>query len=164
MSAWDCEHLNTEVRGMRIHGGGLQYRHQCLACGRSASNAISHTLVDKFIEWDVALQESFEEAARAKAAEQRMTALARLDVQDEHWQRAYATYLGTAAWRARKTAVLKRDGGKCVGCLTRQAEEVHHLTYAHVGQEFAFELVSLCSHCHGRFHSEGQAPEFSRDA
>ena len=164
MSAWDCEHQSTEVRAMRIRGGGIQYRHQCLACGSSVGNAISHALVAKFIEWDVDLQERFEAAARAKISEQRQSAIARTDEHSAMWREAYGRYLATPAWRARRAAVLERDGGKCCGCLRRPAEEVHHLTYAHVGHEFAFELVSLCSPCHERFHAEGAAPEFCFDA
>jgi hypothetical protein len=48
---------------------------------------------------------------------------------------------------------MKRENGVCQGCLTNQAEEVHHLSYAHVRNEFAFELVALCHACHRRYHA-----------
>ena len=164
MSAWDCPHPETEVRGMRIHGGGIQYRHQCLTCGRSASNPIGHALVSDFVEWDVALQERFEESARAESAALRAGLAELVQQRNEHWRAAYGRYLASPEWRRKREAVLGRDGGRCQGCLMRPAQEVHHLSYAHVGREFAFELVALCGVCHDRFHADGAAPEFSCDA
>jgi 5-methylcytosine-specific restriction endonuclease McrA len=36
-----------------------------------------------------------------------------------------------------------------------KAEQVHHLTYAHVYDEYTFELVSLCKKCHHeKYHSD----------
>jgi hypothetical protein len=31
---------------------------------------------------------------------------------------------------------------------------VHHLTYAHVFNEFLFELMAVCDECHDRLHRE----------
>ena len=64
----------------------------------------------------------------------------------------YADYLSTLGWKRKHNLVLNRARAKCEGCGMAQATEVHHLTYAHVGAEFLFELVALCGACHDRWH------------
>lgn len=73
----------------------------------------------------------------------------------------YADYLRSEEWAARRTKVMQRAGGICEGCRDRPAEEVHHLTYEHVTQEFLFELVAMCGDCHARFHGELARPRVS---
>ena len=67
-------------------------------------------------------------------------------------QKVYRRYLASDAWQRRRSRVLQRAGGRCEGCGEHPATEVHHLTYDHVGDEFLFELVALCSECHRRIH------------
>lgn len=66
----------------------------------------------------------------------------------------YAAYLKTPAWRERRALVMKRAKNVCEGCGQAKATEVHHLTYAHIGKEFLFELVALCGACHDRWHKQ----------
>lgn len=66
----------------------------------------------------------------------------------------YAAYLETPAWKSRAGLVRKRAKGICEGCGMSRARDVHHLTYAHVGHEFLFELVALCGTCHERWHTK----------
>jgi len=70
------------------------------------------------------------------------------------WRTWYDGYLTTDAWRRRREKVLERAGGVCEGCGERRAVQVHHRTYAHVGDEFLFELVALCTPCHKRLHGK----------
>lgn len=76
---------------------------------------------------------------------------------DEVWEE-YRDYLQSDAWRHRRTLVLERDQYLCQACLINRAEQVHHLTYAHMGQEFLFELVAVCRDCHRRLHPEKDGP------
>lgn len=62
----------------------------------------------------------------------------------------YAAYLRTDQWQSLRKRVMARAGGRCEGCGMVEAAEVHHLTYAHRGNEFLFELVALCEACHLR--------------
>lgn len=64
----------------------------------------------------------------------------------------YAEYLNSEEWWQRRTRVLERSNGLCEGCRNDEATDVHHLTYAHAGDEFLFELVALCAPCHERIH------------
>lgn len=67
-------------------------------------------------------------------------------------RREYDTYLRSPAWALKRVKVLARCGGVCEGCRDGAAVEVHHLTYAHFGDELLFELVALCKGCHDKVH------------
>jgi len=64
----------------------------------------------------------------------------------------YLAHLQSPRWSGLRRQVFLRAGGICEGCGTRPITEVHHLSYAHVGEEFLFELVGLCATCHQRLH------------
>lgn len=72
------------------------------------------------------------------------------------WWAWYRGYLRSAAWAALRVKVLSRAQGRCEGCGAAKASDVHHLTYAHAGAEFLFELVALCRPCHVRWHKWGK--------
>ena len=148
MSQWDCLHDTTEVRTKRIAGGGIQYREQCLTCGRSASNAIAASTMRDFpAEWDEDLHERWQQAIRDSIAA-RTTAAQRMRSEE------YAAYLASTAWKEKREAVLARDRWICQGCRAERACDVHHLTYSHFGRELLFQLVALCRACHDAAHEE----------
>ena len=64
----------------------------------------------------------------------------------------YNDHLSSEKWRELRSLVIDRAGGVCEGCRKRQIEQVHHKTYAHLGNEFCFELIGLCKDCHTRYH------------
>ena len=69
----------------------------------------------------------------------------------QQWWDDYAQYLSSAQWRARADERLRMDNRVCqarVRCRGDYATEVHHLTYAHLGDEPMFDLVSVCHQCH----------------
>jgi len=72
-------------------------------------------------------------------------------------QKEYDAYLLSGKWAEKRRKVLKRAGGLCEGCREREAEQIHHLTYRHIYDEFLFELVALCRPCHDRIHEDGEA-------
>ena len=63
-------------------------------------------------------------------------------------------YYQSLEWKKLRLIVLNRDKYICQGCLKNQATEVHHQSYAHFKEEFMFELISLCRHCHSRYHNK----------
>lgn len=74
-------------------------------------------------------------------------------------QRAYRLYLRSDAWRAKRAAVLERCGRVCENCgagsgLFPVSLDVHHLTYAHIGNEQLEDLRALCRDCHEAEHDE----------
>ncbi len=66
----------------------------------------------------------------------------------------HTAYLKTDKWAMLRSKILERDGGICQGCLEKKAVQVHHITYENIGNEFCFELISLCDECHERVYSE----------
>ena len=66
----------------------------------------------------------------------------------------YLLYLKTPAWKGLRNRTLARAQGHCEGCGRWPATDVHHLTYAHVGQEFLWELRAVCRDCHDRLHPD----------
>lgn len=68
------------------------------------------------------------------------------------FDKAYNLYLQSSEWTVARTNVLRRANGKCEGCGKNPAQQVHHLTYSHVGREFLWELVAICRECHLRLH------------
>jgi 5-methylcytosine-specific restriction endonuclease McrA len=66
----------------------------------------------------------------------------------------YRAYLRSDHWLDIRRRVLQRAQGLCEGCLRRRATQVHHLTYAHAGAEFLWELVAVCEQCHARVHGK----------
>ncbi len=74
----------------------------------------------------------------------------------------YQAYLASEKWGIIRRRVLDRDKGLCQGCLQDKATEVHHRTYQNLFDEFAFELISLCSACHERLHRQRGTPNVAR--
>src|SRR5690606_38602063 len=104
--------------------------------------------------WDTALRERWYQQQRDYWNEQRRERETERARQDRAWWRRYHAHLNSPAWQAIRAKVLARAEGRCEGCGERHAREVHHLTYEHMGHEFLFELVALCSPCHRRLHPE----------
>lgn len=130
----------------------------CERCGRKVRKAAAGLSVwvedgdavvaSKAKAWSDLLQA---ERDRVNAAGIRL--VERLNKIAERQRRAeYDAYLQTETWQAKRAKILARCGGLCEGCGERRALEVHHLTYAHFGDELLFELVALCKPCHGRVH------------
>lgn len=151
-----CEHEEMRLRYRESSNGVIQYRRQCMTCGH-LSQAISHAKLSveekqNAEEVDDGIAERWYEARNAyvkDAYEQlerkRQQMLAQ---QNQEWWDWYNGYCRTAEWQARRTAVFNRDNFMCQACLQRPAEQVHHLTYKHVGNEPLFDLVSVCTRCH----------------
>lgn len=148
---WECAHESTEVRGKRTTVG-IQYRKQCLTCGRSASNAISHALVTTFVDWDEDLERRWEDQASQFHRVRREAREAELNQTAEAQESYRLEYMRSPEWWAKRTAVMERELGVCQGCRTAKANQVHHLTYRHLGRELLFELVALCRPCHEAAH------------
>lgn len=94
---------------------------------------------------------------RANAEKQQAEREADRVAQNERWWAWYNAYLSSEAWRDRRRKVLSRANGRCEGCLDRTATQVHHTTYAHVGNEPLWELRAICDTCHEALHEKREA-------
>ncbi|AFO91729.1 hypothetical protein D1822_09875 [Phaeobacter inhibens] len=63
-------------------------------------------------------------------------------------------YLASDKWAVKRRAVMERDSQRCQACLTRDATEVHHLTYDRIFEEPMFDLVAICRRCHEKLHEK----------
>ncbi len=150
---FDCSHSAREVRLRTVAGGGKQRVWQCLSCGLPQSNPLK--LAD-------AMQATGGEALKPfdDDLESRWTQEFNRQIKDatdryqEQVRSSYGSYLESSAWDIKRRAVLARCRGRCEGCAQADAVEVHHLSYEHVGAEFLFELVGVCSDCHDRLHED----------
>ncbi|TEA78656.1 HNH endonuclease [Allopusillimonas ginsengisoli] len=149
---FDCEHENTIIRRRQIKNGAFQYTHQCLRCGEPVGNPIAKVKAEAMHggpvpDWDVALQEDWEQRRQLSAQAASKAGEA------EFWEN-YNAYLQSDEWKEKRRLVLERDNHLCQGCRRRNATQVHHLTYKHVGRELLFELISICDKCHEVAHDD----------
>jgi predicted HNH restriction endonuclease len=67
-------------------------------------------------------------------------------------------YLGSEGWRLRRILAIEAAGRRCQDCgwgdRTRRFLDVHHLSYARLGDELARDLVVVCRRCHRARHGE----------
>lgn len=73
---------------------------------------------------------------------------------DSEWTRRYHAHLNSPLWEMKRQQVIARQECICAGCGYEPVEHIHHLTYAHMGDELLFELVGLCIDCHRKCHSD----------
>jgi 5-methylcytosine-specific restriction endonuclease McrA len=153
---FNCKHEKLEIVWCTTADGRRQLRNRCERCGELCGGALKRELATRETPpgdwlrheaWMGDKQIQLNEAAR------------RLVKRQASWWAWYDDYLATDAWRHKRRLVMQRANGLCEGCRERPAAQVHHLTYANVGNEFLFELVALCGACHERVHGESAGPE-----
>jgi len=130
----------------------IVYRKECRKCGNLTSQVKTPTTPKarrapwKTDRWDD-MEREFNHA-KVAAFEQSRTN------KDDEWWTAYNAHLESDEWRALRHRVMQRAKGLCEGCLSADAVYVHHLTYRHAFDEFAWELVAVCHECHQRVHKK----------
>jgi hypothetical protein len=71
----------------------------------------------------------------------------------------YRRYLQTPEWRKTRAAALLRAEHCCALDVTHTERlEVHHRTYARIGEERGCDLMVLCHECHERHHAANGRP------
>jgi hypothetical protein len=64
----------------------------------------------------------------------------------------YKQYLRSPEWRRRRVAVIVRAKGRCERCRLWPIVNLHHLSYANLGNEPLTDLLGVCSKCHKELH------------
>lgn len=126
-----CGRLLEELPGKPAYGMA-----DCRSCAKSIQGR--HDAVEARAKWEAEL-----------LAREQTKAL-----EDADWHRRHEAHLRSPRWRELRVLVMRRSDDVCEGCGTRMADEVHHLSYDHLGDEFLFELVALCRTCHARWHGK----------
>ena len=148
-----CPH---EVKELRHRFSGNQYIMQCQKCGHTSS-AISHSTLTAeqrkaAPEIDESIKVNYYEARRKRYIEWQDERMKNGQLERQkskrQWLVEHSAYLKSPKWKSKREAVLRRDGYICKACESRQATQVHHLTYQHWRDEPLFELVAVCKPCH----------------
>ena len=150
-----CNHdaINTVVQTKNAVGS-VVYRWLCDRCGVMHTTVKGADVIATKTPWKAAPrtmveQEEWMSEVRRQVAQ--MTEDQR-KTDDKARDAAYQAYLLTPAWRAKRDAVLKRDGYVCQGCGTARAVLAHHLHYQRIFDELLFDLVALCHASHQKCH------------
>jgi hypothetical protein len=149
----ECDHEYIPIR-FTISNGKTAIRKFCKRCKRLTPNAEPessykgqelptrslaeyHEYLDKLFLEDVLVIQKLCTELRG--------------LSEEFDEKVYSEYLLSDHWRSKRKDILTRDQSTCQICGT-QARDVHHLSYVHRGDEYDFELVSLCADCHKKYH------------
>lgn len=151
-----CQHPRTLIIRFVNAGGATMHQRSCPDCGMYSTHWVKKEDAERegiATEWSRDRLASVSNRYRSEreahfngminAAADRMQPVNRAANDD---------YLRSPAWQRRRSKVMQRAGHLCEGCLTNPATDVHHTTYRHYGEEFAFELLALCNPCHARLH------------
>ncbi len=153
-----CTHGRCAIVRTVNGGGQTIYNWFCRDCGCKLSSNIKGMAAREQKVFDVeidslASRSNVYKSQRQEALDALLRAAAER-TQPEN-REAYDDYLRSDRWRKLRDKVLLRARHICEGCLDSPAAHVHHLTYQHIGEEFAFELRALCEACHHRCHNGG---------
>jgi hypothetical protein len=133
--------------------GQFMYVYQCFDCGDYNRSHEKKPLNDvplfneELFEANKQLRHEQFEAERKKIEDEWRK---KQDEKNAEWWEWYSEYLQTEEWIEKRNKVFERDSYTCQSCLSCHADQVHHLTYKHVGNEPLFDLVSVCFKCHDR--------------
>lgn len=154
---YDCEHPTKTIAFVEARNGQLMYCLECPTCGSRIGNWIKKSL----------LGPSGMRSAKPRNRELqiRWTDSYRAELEAvrsglwELQQSLYDAYVGqnSPEWQERREAVLSRDDHTCQVCKIRPAEQVHHLSYANLGDEPLEDLQAVCSACHEAIHEGAES-------
>jgi hypothetical protein len=143
-----CNHTLRLLAVKVATNGTRHYRRQCQRCGSWEAvkrQDYSGEQLRAAVPFDEQIIKEWLERRLAREVELRTNAA---DAEREEWFERYNEYLDSEQWRRKRQKVLERDRFLCRACCTREATQVHHLTYKHVFDEPLFDLVSVCHQCH----------------
>ncbi len=144
-----CLNHNLEFVRKITSNGVKVLRQQCNNCGLEVSNGLKNNMVE-----NIDLLKSYNPDLNYMNFTYRKEFSHQLKVEknNDAFQK-YNFYLQSDQWKLKRKKVLERDKNVCQACLTNKAEEVHHLTYDNIFDEFLFELVSVCKNCHNEIEN-----------
>lgn len=150
-----CQHV-SQFTGKTVSTiGADMYRRYCKNCGIATTQFLPHRTIAATVV--TVVDPDKREAVVDRYISDRRDALE--DIANRAANRVqpanraeYSDYRATPKWKGLRAAVMRRCSGRCEGCDNADAQDVHHLTYRHMGDEFLFELVGLCRACHDRWH------------
>ena len=159
--AFACTHDEQQVVKYQQSHGAWRIRKQCKQCGAYCSSDL------KMAGYDLDSVPTVDEGLRESHRKQRQDALDNVRYsflqniernkmqREELFMENYSRYLKSRHWYQMRQLVLKRDNHLCQACLSRKADQVHHISYElfkQMNRSAAFELVAICYQCHSKIH------------
>jgi hypothetical protein len=151
-----CQHVATGVVCIRASNGAPMYREQCFHCGLPRGQWIPKSKIQNVADIQEVSADKLAEYEHLRFSAWRSIQAKHAHDQLEGGDNEYAQYLQSDVWKQKRKRVLKRANGVCEGCGENPATQVHHLTYAHIQNEFLWELVAICDECHERVHPDDE--------
>jgi hypothetical protein len=154
-----CRHTKYQLILINCVNGTVQYKSQCQECGAKsgaiAFKKLPRALRDTATDEDETLRERwFSKHAPWLVRGKRL----RREAAEIRWQPGFYTlYMASPEWANKRLAVLKRAGDWCELCHESPAEEVHHQSYAKLGNEPLEDLIAVCGPCHRETHERREA-------
>lgn len=137
-----CQHPEVSLRVKIASNGAKMAGHQCVTCGCLVGKYVKKHLWPKTMErWSDELRVTYREIRDKELS------LLWLEKREE-----YEEYIVSLKWLRKREEILKRDGNLCQRCKAYPATDVHHLTYANLGNEPPEDLISVCRGCHEEIH------------
>jgi 5-methylcytosine-specific restriction endonuclease McrA len=146
-----CEHGRFEMRRREHANGTVHVVEQCLDCGAQVRAVpkvkwVGQVSPARLPPWDPDLSTNYWKTKQWHWEQQRRQ-------KDTAFWAWYNEYLRSDQWRRLRAKVFERDNYLCQGCRVNRATQAHHLTYARVGREMLFDLISVCDPCHESIHT-----------
>jgi 5-methylcytosine-specific restriction endonuclease McrA len=156
-----CAHPDRAIVRWVNAGGATVYKRYCRECGTTLSEAIKHEDAQREgVNLDLTKDILASRSNAYRSERQSQLDKIKRDAAERVQPAAreeYDDYLRSPRWKSKCALIMKRAGGLCEGCLSRRADQVHHTTYEHLGNEFAFQLIAICDPCHTRLHDSKKA-------
>lgn len=155
-----CSGTNIKLVQYPISNGSIQYRYQCLDCGRLCTESIKQNSVPDGVEVPL-YDEKLRELHYKKGSMQYI--LANSDMEEEVIENESTffdtlhEYYKSSEWQAKREQRLNwnkiLNNGLCERCNKNKAKHIHHRSYSFLGGiEHPFDLEALCEHCHKELH------------
>ena len=150
---YDCLH-EMKLFYFVLENGKKQLKNLCVKCYYREPKALPHSVINEQKTINEKSELSYKKYI-SLLDEDFLIFIGELRLkQNEKYYSVYKDYINSDQWKFRRGVILERDFRKCQIC-GGEAEQVHHLNYAHFTNEFDFELVALCKNCHMKeYHSE----------
>jgi 5-methylcytosine-specific restriction endonuclease McrA len=140
----NCGGTDPRPTQRMFSNGTIHHVIQCGTFGRQLRGVKRGHFGDELPPFDETLEQKFMDEWLARRAEFK-------EENDSAWWRTYEAHINSLKWAEIRAKRLAWDKHTCQGCGDR-ATEVHHMTYARLGDELLLDLVSVCRSCHKKIH------------
>ncbi len=150
----ECHHDVFEVHDIVFRNGKKgNFRKQCVNCGHHEGDFIGRDKLPKGHTPPESLVDKHDKYRDRRYADLDVLQGKHFRIQSEQGGLKYDRYLGSDLWKAKRDKVIERARGVCEGCGVRDANQVHHVSYRHIFDEFLWDLVAVCEVCHEKAHT-----------